>query len=116
MAANLATVASAISQVSTPVVKSGNPTSSSGQALPPPRSAPPQPQIDFTRVVRQIETFVENGQRSLQFTEDAATGRMIMTVVNPETKEVIRQVPADELLALAQTLDGLQGQIINAEA
>jgi len=128
MGGSLETVASAIARTALPVIstapgsdlRSGAPTgnvaSSGGEALPSPSVGRSVPQIDFSRIVRQLDAFVENGQRSLHFREDAATGRTVMTVVNPKTKEVIRQVPAEELLVLAQKLDGLQGQLINAEA
>ncbi len=96
--------------------QTGNPVSPGGQVLPVRPAARPIPQIDFSQIVRQLDAFVENGQRSLRFRADAVTGRVVMTVVNPNTQEVIRQVPAEELLALARTLDGLQGQLLNAES
>ncbi|MGI9258909.1 MAG: flagellar protein FlaG [Gammaproteobacteria bacterium] len=116
MATNVDTIASALAKPAAKLNDAGNIASTSGEALPPRETRPAIQQVDFTRIVRQLDAFVEGTQRTLQFTEDAATGKMVMTVVNPETKEVIRQVPADELLALAQSLQSLVGQLVNAEA
>ena len=74
------------------------------------------PRVDNTQVVRQLNAFVENSQRTLRFSVDAATGRTVMTVVNANTQEVIRQVPQAEKLALARNLDSLRGLLIDASA
>ena len=116
MATNVDTIASALAKPAAQLNDAGKAASTSGEALPPRDPRPAIQQVDFTRIVRQLDAFVEGAQRTLQFTEDAATGKTVMTVVNPETKEVIRQVPADELLVLAQSLQSLVGQIVNAEA
>jgi flagellar protein FlaG len=95
---------------------SGNPALGGGQDLPPPLSPAPAPTLDFSQVVQQLDAFVENGQRSLRFRVDSATGRTVMTVLDAKTEEVIRQIPAEEVLALARNLDRLQGRLIDAEA
>ena len=116
MATNVDTIASALAKSAAKLNDAGKLASTSGEALPPRDLRPAIQQVDFTKIVRQLDAFVEGHQRTLQFTEDAATGKTVMTVVNPETKEVIRQVPADELLVLAQSLQSLVGQLVNAEA
>ena len=116
MATNVDTIASAPAKPAAQLNDAGKLASTSGEALPPREFRPAIQQIDFSRIVRQLDAFVEGSQRTLQFTEDAATGKTVMTVVNPETKEVIRQVPADELLVLAQSLQSLVGQLVDAEA
>ena len=44
-------------------------------------------------------------QRDLQFRVDEDSGRTIVTVIDSETEEVIRQVPSEELLRLAEHMD-----------
>lgn len=54
--------------------------------------------------VSQINDYVQNLQRNLQFTVDEATGKNVVTVIDNETKEVIRQIPGEEALELARRL------------
>ncbi len=56
------------------------------------------------RVVHQLETQSQSLRRDLLFSVDDSTGRVIVTVRDSETNEVIRQIPSDELLALSQRL------------
>ncbi len=56
------------------------------------------------RVVHQLETQSQSLRRDLQFNVDDSTGRVIVTVIDSETDEVIRQIPNEEILALSQHL------------
>jgi len=56
------------------------------------------------RVVHQLETQSQSLRRDLQFNVDDSTGRVIVTVRDSETDEVIRQIPSEELLALSRHL------------
>ena len=126
MAGNLTTGTAAIARTAVPTVprlqsrsgqlvaSAGNPVSTGGQALPVQRSPQPVPQIDISHAVQQLDAFVQNGQRSLRFRVDDATGRTVITVVNENTQEVIRQIPPAEKLALARNLDSLQGLLVDA--
>ncbi|RZT75564.1 flagellar protein FlaG [Azospira oryzae] len=53
------------------------------------------------------------GLRSdLQFSIDDATGTSVVKLIDVKTKEVIRQIPAQEMLVIAKRLDELQGLLI----
>jgi flagellar protein FlaG len=54
--------------------------------------------------VTQINSYVQNLQRNLQFTVDEETGKDIVTVTDSVSNEVIRQIPSEEALALARRL------------
>jgi len=54
--------------------------------------------------VSQINDYVQNLQRNLQFTVDEATGKDVVTIIDSESKEVIRQLPTEEALELARRL------------
>ena len=58
--------------------------------------------------VRQINEHVQNLQRSLQFTVDDKSGKDVVTVLDTETKEVIRQYPSEEVLQIARNLSEQQ--------
>ena len=82
-----------------PVQKNGNNLPESGKKSPP----RPTPQ-DIQKAVQQIQTYLSDSQRQLQFRVDEGSGRTVMTVINPLTKETIRQIPAEEVLALAAAM------------
>lgn len=126
MAGNLTTVTAAIARTAVPTVPklhgsaslpvepTGNSVATGGQALPVQPAAQPVPQIDFSQLVQQLDAFVENGQRSLRFRVDDATGHTVITVVNENTQEVIRQIPPEVKLSLMRNLDRLQGLLVDA--
>lgn len=69
---------------------------------------PAQPPVrapDAVRAVaQQIEAYLRSVNRSLEFRVDADTGRTIVTVRDSETGELIRQIPGDEVLRIAQAM------------
>lgn len=63
--------------------------------------------------VSQINDYVQNLQRSLLFTVDEASGKDVVTVLDRETEEVIRQYPSDEILAIARRLAEQKDEQLN---
>ena len=55
--------------------------------------------------VKRIGEFLRDSPVGFEYQQDAATGRMLLKIVDRETKQVIRQVPSDEILAIARALD-----------
>lgn len=53
---------------------------------------------------------------NLSFTVDEETGMDVVKVVDMDTKEVIRQFPSEEVLAIAKALDQLQGLLVKDKA
>lgn len=53
---------------------------------------------------KSVEDFLRQSPSYLQFGVDQETGTYFFKVVNPETKETIRQVPAEEILVMAKRL------------
>ncbi len=54
--------------------------------------------------VSQLNDFVQNVQRDLQFEVDSDLGQTIVKVVDQSTQEVIRQIPDEVALRLAENL------------
>jgi flagellar protein FlaG len=71
---------------------------------------------DFESTVSQISDFVQNFQRSLQFSVDKDSGRTVIKVVDSNTEEVIRQIPAEEILRMAQRLDSPESLMLAEQA
>jgi flagellar protein FlaG len=59
---------------------------------------------------------IQSQRRSLQFSVDAASGRTVIRVLDAQTQETIRQIPAEEVLNLSRWLRGSAGALINATA
>ena len=85
---------------------------------------------DETRLqqaVSDINSYVQTVNRELQFRVDEALplGRTVISVIDAETEETIREIPSEEVLALAHRLneqlneserDKIEGLIISAQA
>lgn len=53
--------------------------------------------------------------RGLDYWVDESTDKIIMQIVNRQTREVIRQVPAEEIVAISRRLQQLVGLIFDKE-
>ncbi|MFC7368540.1 MULTISPECIES: flagellar protein FlaG [Vreelandella] len=54
--------------------------------------------------------------RGLEFAISEQSSRIITKVIDRETGDVIRQIPGEEVLLIAERLEELQGRIISLEA
>jgi flagellar protein FlaG len=79
--------------------KDGNRAPPAGRSLP--TAAPP---VSVERAVAEINSYLGQSQRELNFTIDRASGRTVIKVVNPNSGEVIRQIPSEEVLKMAAAL------------
>lgn len=55
-------------------------------------------------------------QRNLDFSIDDSTGRMVVKVTDSASGEVIRQMPTEEALRLAESLDEMRSLLFTAQA
>ena len=92
----------------------------SSRAIEQQREAPANlPPIDprmFETAVKDLSQRAQNLQRSLQFSIDESSGRTVIKVVDKETLEVIRQIPEQEVLALAARMEKGAGVLVKEEA
>ena len=76
------------------------------QILPAGKADTSEPTSEEVRVaVEKLNTQVQNLQRDLSFSVDESSGRTVVRVLDSETKEVVRQIPSEEVLKLAQQLE-----------
>lgn len=52
----------------------------------------------------------------LKFTIDDTSGIDVVKVINTDTKEVIRQIPSEEAIKIAESIDRLQGLLVRQQA
>lgn len=62
--------------------------------------------------VTQIAKFVAQTQSEISFSVDKDSGLDVVKVIDSKTKDVIRQIPSEEVIAIAQALDKLQGLFV----
>ena len=71
---------------------------------------------ELQRALDEVRRAVEPVARNLQFAVDEDSGRTVVKVIDTSTKEVIRQIPSEEVLSIAKALDTLKGLLIKQEA
>jgi uncharacterized FlaG/YvyC family protein len=95
--------------------------SASGKPLPLAGTSTPQPpqveapRIDISRAIASITAFLQENQRGLKFQVDKDSGRTIITVINPVSGEIVRQIPPQEVLDIARELK-VSGALVNTRA
>jgi flagellar protein FlaG len=62
-------------------------------------------------IVSQMSGYIQNQHRELQFKIDKDSGRTMITVLNSDTREVIRQIPHERALQLVNSLENDEGLI-----
>ncbi|MDG1580346.1 flagellar protein FlaG [Pseudomonas sp. GOM6] len=66
--------------------------------------------------VSTIQGFVQSVRRNLDFQLDDSTGRVVVKVTDSESGDVIRQIPSEEALKLAESLEEVRSLLFKAEA
>jgi len=74
-----------------------------------------QPQIQPEELLQQIKSLTDGGLYSVRFENDERSHGTVVKIVDRENDEVIRQVPAEEVLVLRAALEDLRGNIIDTE-
>lgn len=64
----------------------------------------------------QANDFIKPFNGSLHFQVDQETGTTVVKVLDTETKEVIKQIPSEDMLNLAKALDQLKGLLVKQQA
>lgn len=59
---------------------------------------------ELKKAVSDINAFVQNLQRDIQFKVDEKLGLTIITIVDSKTNEVVRQIPSEQAIATAHHL------------
>ncbi|MGA7980091.1 MAG: flagellar protein FlaG [Chromatiaceae bacterium] len=57
-----------------------------------------------TAAVLRLNNYLQDVRRTLEFSIDESTGRTVITVLDAETQQVIRQIPPEKFLAVARQL------------
>jgi flagellar protein FlaG len=81
-----------------------------------PVQSPAQARAPMEAAVSSIQEFAQSIQRNLNFSLDDSTGRVVVKVTDSVSGEVIRQIPSEDALRLAESLDEVRSLLFKAEA
>ena len=71
---------------------------------------------ELESAVTQLNVIVQSVRRELHFSIDDNSGRTVITVLDQDTDEVIRQIPSEQVLSMAENIESLKGILFKAEA
>ena len=95
---------------------SGKTTPAGGNSLPDASARPEVARLDIERAIEQIAELARSSQRGLRFAVDEGSGRTVITVINAATNEIVRQIPEEEVLAIARALRAQGGALVAEQA
>lgn len=78
-------------------------------------AAPPSAE-QVKQAVHEINKSMQSHARGLEFSVDDESDRTIVKVVDTNTKDVIRQIPSEEALAISKALDQVIGNLVRDKA
>lgn len=113
---NQGNIASAVRQVDS---ASGKPLPGTTDVTSSEASQPPVEEVSAAAI--SLSNLVQNQSRELRFSVDEFLGRIVVTVLDSVTDQVIRQIPSEEVVEMAKALElnggSLpSGMLINREA
>lgn len=81
--------------------------SESGKQVPPSGEVRPEAEApkesEVMRAVEMLANHARNLGRELQFEIDSDSGQTLIKVIDPETDEIVRQIPSEEAVARARS-------------
>jgi len=79
-------------------------------------AAQPVNQAELEAAIKKLNDFIAPALQSIEFSIDHESDRMVVKVVDTATKKVLRQLPNEEALKIAKSLDRMQGLVIRQTA
>lgn len=107
-------VARTTEPVASPTASTGKPPEV--QATDVQTAAAPLSGEDILKALDEVREAVKPVAQSLHFSLDKDSGRTVIKVMDTETNEMIRQIPSEDILKIAQAIDKLQGLLIKQQA
>jgi flagellar protein FlaG len=79
------------------------------------KPAMPDPQR-AAQAAKEINDFLKSSSAGIEFQIESQSERVIVRVVDTETKQLIRQVPTEEMVAISHALDRMTGLLLAQKA
>ncbi|WP_373388109.1 flagellar protein FlaG [Pseudomonas alcaligenes] len=74
------------------------------------------PREQVESAVSTIQEFVQSVRRSINFSLEDSSGRVVVKVTDASSGDIIRQIPSEEALQLAESLEEVRSLLFKAEA
>lgn len=75
-----------------------------------------EPKLSLEEAVSQISKFVSLANAEISFSIDQSSGTRVVQIKDSRSDTVIRQIPSEEAIQIAQALDKLQGLFVKESA
>ena len=95
-----------------PVAKSAAPIASDNPVVQTERVQKSASFEQVSKAVQEINKTIQAASQNLEFSVDTEENKVIVKVIDQQTKQVLRQIPTEEALDIAKSLDKLQGLLI----
>ena len=122
MSESINSVSLAATQSSTMLGQGVDKADKAASAAPRPKSPEPQTiqqsegvdALSVANVIEQLNQIAESQQTDLKFKVDEPTGKVVVAVYDKVSQELIRQIPGEEVLQLAESFsNGDNGALMN---
>jgi len=67
-------------------------------------------------MMKDIKHFISSQERSVRISKDETSGHMVVKLIDPNTGEVIRTLPSEELLRIARSFEILGNKMVHQVA
>ena len=64
------------------------------------------------KMVDDLNSFIQDVRRELRFSVDRDSGQTIIKVIDSKSQQVVRQIPPDDIVGMAELLDGRSGLLM----
>jgi len=78
------------------------------------KTEPTRQQVE--EAAKTVNEFLKPINNSINFSLDEDTGITVVKVIDVATKEVIRQIPSEEMLVIAKAIDQMKGLLVKQKA
>ena len=92
-----------------------SPTKAADSSRPSLRVQPADRQ-EVEAAAKSVREFVLPINSNIEFSVNDDTGQLVVKIIDRTTKEVIRQMPSEEMIAIAKTLDSIKGLFVKQTA
>jgi flagellar protein FlaG len=72
--------------------------------------------VALKQAIAAANQHLKQVSNDLEFAVDTSSGRTVLRVVDATTKQVIRQFPSEEVLAITRAIDRFQGLLLKEKA
>jgi flagellar protein FlaG len=102
--------------ISSDAQRVGNTNGLSGTASAKTESGTAPDLSQVTKAVADINKSIQSLSQDLQFSVDKDSDKVVVKIIDQQTKQVLRQIPSEEALEISKSLDKLQGLLIKQQA